>query len=187
MKIGVLALQGAVKPHLVKLKSLGVEGVQVRKPEHLQGLSGIIIPGGESSTFIHLLKLNHLWEPLIEFAKQKPTWGICAGAILLSSEVRSPEQEALGLLPIRATRNAYGRQLESFIDDLIWEKTHEKVEGVFIRAPKLTALDESVKVLATYGEEPVMLEKDHLLVSAFHPELTDSPLMHEYFINKCHG
>lgn len=192
MKVGILALQGAVQPHEEKLKALGVESLQVRYPEQLAELDGIILPGGESTTMIHLLKLNQLWNPLKEFVQNKPTWGICAGSILLAETVTHPAQESLAAIKITVERNAYGRQNESFIDVLVptseWEKfspATKPVEGVFIRAPKIKNLTSEIKIIFEHNQEPVMVQKGKCLASTFHPELTDSNLIHEYFLSLC--
>lgn len=188
MKIGILALQGAVTPHAEKLAELGAEPVEVRTPADLVGLRGIILPGGESSSMIKLLKLNRLWEPLAEFAAHHPTWGVCAGAILLASEVSHPVQESLAKLDIAVSRNAFGRQNESFIDQL--EPTNdwlddESLEGVFIRAPRITKVTGGAKTLLAWRAEPVMVEQGHLMASTFHPELSAGTKIHAYFLKKC--
>lgn len=187
MKIGILALQGAVEPHAEKLKALGAEVVRVRVPEQLEGLSGIVLPGGESTTMLHLLALNHLWEPLKKFVAQKPTFGVCAGAILLAEEVSHPAQVSLGALPISVERNSYGRQGESFIAPL--EATTEwsgpAVEGVFIRAPRLSRVGTGARVLFRQGGDPVLVEYRNVLAGSFHPELTEGLTLHAYFLKKC--
>lgn len=188
MKIGVLALQGAVTPHLEKLALLGTEPVEVRTPQDLCDLRGIILPGGESTSMIHLLQLNELWEPLANFVSSSPAWGVCAGAILLARKVLHPEQRSFGKIDITVSRNAYGRQINSFIDAL--SPTQEwidasPIEGVFIRAPKITTVASTARVLFRWNAEPVMVEQDHLLVSTFHPELSDHTKLHAYFLKKC--
>lgn len=186
--VGILALQGAVSPHEEKLRSLGVLTIQVRKPEHLLGLGGIILPGGESTAMIHLLKLNGLWEPLKKFVKTTPTWGVCAGSILLAKHVLNPSQESLETMEIEVERNAFGRQTESFISPVqptsAWDG-REPIEGIFIRAPRIRKTFGSTRVLFTLKDEPVMVEAEHLLVTTFHPELTESNLIHQYFLKKC--
>lgn len=192
MKVGILALQGAVQPHEEKLKKLGVEPVRVLYPEQLKDINGIILPGGESTTMIHLLKLNELWSPLKEFVKSEATWGICAGSILLANRVTNPSQESLEALDITVERNAYGRQNESFVDSLVptevWNnfaKTSTPVEGVFIRAPKIKTMGTGVRVVFSHNNDSVMVQKDKCLASTFHPELTQSTLIHEYFLSFC--
>jgi pyridoxal 5'-phosphate synthase pdxT subunit len=194
MKIGILALQGAIQPHVNKLRSLAVEPIEVRNPSDLEGLSGIILPGGESTTMLHVLQLNQLFDPLARFVRERPTLGLCAGLILLAEKVGSPSQKSFQVLPVEVTRNAYGRQIDSFIAPLeptqLFVQTGaiqagEKIEGVFIRAPKVTDHAKRTSVLLTYQDEPVMLEFGHLLGATFHPELTASLTIHRYFINKC--
>lgn len=192
MKVGILALQGAVQPHEEKLKQLGVESVQVRYPEQLKDICGIILPGGESTAMIHLLKLNQLWLSLKEFATTMPTWGICAGSILLAQKVTNPVQESLEILDVEIERNSYGRQNESFIDTLSGSSSWKQfsletgpIEGVFIRAPKIKNLANDIEVIFTHNNEPVMIKKNQCLASTFHPELTNSTLIHEYFLKLC--
>lgn len=188
MKIGLLALQGAVEPHRQKLERLGVEPVEVRHPSDLSGLAGIILPGGESTTMIHLLKLHDLWMPLAGFASERPAWGICAGAILLASRVTGPEQVSLGLFDVWAERNAYGRQKESFIAPLDAEPgSPGPFEGIFIRAPRFRDLGLSAQVVYRFRGEPVMATQDHLWITSFHPELTPRADLHERFVSFCRG
>lgn len=187
IQVGILALQGAVEPHVRHLERVGAEVVRVRKPEHLKGLSGIVLPGGESTTMLHLLHLNRLWNPLKEFLADKPALGVCAGAILLANEVSHPVQESLGLVDLKVCRNAFGRQVDSFEATLT--KTDnwpgETIDGIFIRAPKFLRVGPEAKVLFTYEGEPVMVEQGKILAASFHPELTESLAVHHYFITKC--
>jgi 5'-phosphate synthase pdxT subunit len=190
-KIGILALQGAVLPHIEKLAKLGADAIEVRYPEDLEKISGIILPGGESSTMLHLIELNQLWNPLTQFFQNKPAWGICAGSILLAKKVSHPVQKSFGVVDIEVERNAYGRQNESFIEPLSptshWFNANP-FEGIFIRAPKIKSLSSQVKPLFMHEKEVVMAEQEMHLVSTFHPELTESTLLHEYFLKKCnHG
>jgi pyridoxal 5'-phosphate synthase pdxT subunit len=190
VKVGILALQGAVEPHVAKLESLGIQSVEVRNESDLTGLSGIILPGGESTTMLHLLRLNSLYEPLAKFVSQRPTFGLCAGVILLANKVTSPAQESLGAMPIEVARNAYGRQLDSFVSYLeptehFPESNGKPVEGVFIRAPRILSQESGVRILLRHKSEPVMVEYGHILGATFHPELTESTVVHQYFINKC--
>lgn len=192
MKIGILSLQGAIEQHEQKLLSLNAVPMRIKHAEDLEEISGIILPGGESTTMVHLLKLQGLWEPLREFTKTQPCLGICAGAILLASQVSSPHQESLGTMNIKVRRNAYGRQINSFISPLkstdYW-KGPDTVEGVFIRAPRISTIQNGVKSLLRYHQDDVLLEQENLLAAAFHPELSDSCSVHEYFLRKCqkHG
>ncbi len=187
LPVGILALQGAVEPHVRHLERVGAEVVRVRKPEHLQGLCGIILPGGESTTMLHLLHVNQLWEPLKAFLQSKPSLGVCAGAILLAKAVSHPAQESLGLMDIHVERNAFGRQVDSFEATL--DKTDhwpgETIEGVFIRAPRFTGVGDRTRTLFHYKGEPVMVEQGKCLAASFHPELTESLAVHHYFITKC--
>ena len=185
MKIGILALQGAVQPHQEKLRELGIDAPEVRRREDLAGVDGIILPGGESSTMLKLLNINQMWDDFRSFVAEKPAWGICAGAILLAKHVSNPEQESLGAIDMDVERNAYGRQLDSFITD------HMQIdkafpdgagqEGVFIRAPRFTRLGPSVQTLITCRNDPVMVTSGHILASAFHPELSPGYRVHKYF------
>ncbi len=190
MKIGVLALQGAVQAHASVLEKLGIESVAVRRASDLSSLSGIILPGGESTTMIHLLKLNALWEPLKDFIETRPTWGVCAGSILLAKEVAHPAQVSFGVMDISVERNAFGRQNESFISALRptqhWPQD-EPLEGIFIRAPRIRKLGPSVRTLLEWHDESVMVEEAHLLASTFHPELTEQVSVHQYFIERCNN
>ena len=188
MRIGILALQGAVSPHVEKLKGLGASPAEVRVASDLDALDGIILPGGESTTMIHLLHLNQLWDPLKRFVARKPTWGVCAGAILLAKKVSHPRQASLEAMEMDIERNAFGRQKESFIAPLVpvtddWSP----MEGVFIRAPRIRKLDSCVRILFKWKDEPVMVEQLHYTATTFHPELTDNPKIHEYFLKRCQG
>lgn len=192
MVVGILALQGAVEPHEAKLKALGVSSLQVRTPSDLARVQGLILPGGESTAMIHIAGLNHLWEPLKEFVKEKPAWGICAGLILLANKVSHPAQSSLAALDIAVERNGYGRQIDSFISSLdktqYWkEDSGEPISGVFIRAPIIRELGSSVKPLLRHNDEIVMVEQGNLMGTSFHPELTHSTVIHRLFLNKLTG
>jgi 5'-phosphate synthase pdxT subunit len=180
MKIGVLALQGDFDAHRRRLKELGAEVVLVKKPEQFDGIDGLVIPGGESSTFLKLLGEDG-FARLKEFARAKPTFGTCAGAILLASEVENPKQAGLGALDITIRRNAYGRQLDSSIREGRLGK--DPIEMVFIRAPKIERMGDGVEVVATEGNDPVMVRKGKTLAATFHPELSDDPRVHQYFLD----
>jgi pyridoxal 5'-phosphate synthase pdxT subunit len=187
VKVGILALQGATQPHARHLERVGAEVVWVRKPDHLVGLAGIILPGGESSAMIHLLKLNRVWEPLKAFAQEKPVFGVCAGAILLASRVTHPEQDSLHAIELEVARNAFGRQVDSFIAPLVPtpDSPLTSFDGVFIRAPRFTKVGASAKVLLQYQGEPVMVEQGKCLAASFHPELTENIAIHHYFVTQC--
>ena len=187
MVVGILALQGAVKPHELKFKALGVETLQVRTPAELTKVDGIVLPGGESTAMIHIAKRNQIWEPLKLFVNTKPAWGICAGAILLAKTVSHPAQDSLGVLDVLVQRNAYGRQIDSFIGALAptehWPEEAGSVSGVFIRAPIFRDIGAGVKPLLRHKDQVVMVEQENLIASTFHPELTESTRIHHYFVN----
>jgi 5'-phosphate synthase pdxT subunit len=188
MKIGVLALQGDFDAHRHRLEELGAEVVMVKKPEQLNQIDGLIIPGGESGTFLKLLgEEGFAW--LKDFVRDKPTFGTCAGCILLASEVENPKQNGLGALDITVRRNAYGRQIDSSIRE--GRFLGEPIEMVFIRAPKIERVGPDVEVIATEGNNdneddtaiPVLVRKDKTLAATFHPELSDDPRIHQYFLD----
>src|SRR6267143_1921767 len=184
VRIGVLALQGDFDRHAKALARCGVEAVEVRKPEQLADVDGLIMPGGESTT---LLKLIDEWGfvPALEkfHAEGRPIFGTCAGLILLARDVESPKQFSLGFIDVGVERNAYGRQRESFEarGTATLEGRTAPVEMVFIRAPRIRRVGAGVETLARHREEPVMARQGSILVATFHPELTDDPAVHEYF------
>jgi len=188
MKIGVLALQGDFAEHIVMLKKLRVDAVEVRLPEHLKGLDGLIIPGGESTTIGKLATDFGLIEPLREFGKQHAIWGTCAGAIFLSRDARR-DQPLLGLMDIKVERNAFGRQVESFEADLDVPELEQATgrdgpyHAVFIRAPIIASVGEDAKVLASTPDRKIVAaQQGHFLATSFHPELTHDTRFHEYFL-----
>ncbi|HYL36984.1 MAG TPA: pyridoxal 5'-phosphate synthase glutaminase subunit PdxT [Bryobacteraceae bacterium] len=183
-RIGVLALQGDFQAHERALKRVGAEAVEVRAPEDLRNLDGLIIPGGESSTMLKLLEEEKLIEPLREFGRRRPIFGTCAGAILLASEVENPSQASLGLMDMTVERNAYGRQLDSRIARLQPVSLEGDLEAVFIRAPIIRRVGQQAKVLASYHGDPVLVEQGRHLAATFHPELTEDPRVHLIFLNK---
>jgi 5'-phosphate synthase pdxT subunit len=185
MKIGVLALQGDFDAHRKRLEELGAEVVLVKKPEQLDEIEGLVIPGGESGTFLRLLG-EAGFEKLKQFVRVKPTFGTCAGAILLASEVENPKQTGLGALDIRIRRNAYGRQIDSSIRQgkLIDGKSDESpIEMVFIRAPKIERVGPGVEVIATEGSDPVAVRQGRVMAATFHPELSDDTRVHRAFLD----
>jgi len=188
VKIGVLALQGDFDAHRRRLEELGAEVVLVKKPEQLDGLDGLVIPGGESGTFLKLLG-EEGFEKLKQFVHAKPTFGTCAGAILLATEVENPSQKGLGALNIRIRRNAYGRQIDSSIREgrLVSESGESPLEMVFIRAPKIEHVGQGVEILATEGEDktPVAVRQGRVMAATFHPELSDDPRIHQTFLDLC--
>ena len=185
VKIGVLALQGAFIEHEKMLNQLGAQTAQVRLPEHLDNLDGLVIPGGESTTIGKLATTYGLIDPLRDFARRKPTWGTCAGMIFLAKDIGNDRQPILGLMDVAVQRNAFGRQLESFEVDLdISVLNGNPFHAVFIRAPVITAVQDNVDVLSALNESQIVAARQgHLLVTAFHPELTDDPRLHEYFLS----
>jgi len=180
MKIGVLALQGDFDAHRKRLQELGAEVVLVKKPEQLDAIDGLVIPGGESGTFLKLLGTAG-FEKLKQFVSTKPTFGTCAGAILLAKEVENPKQVGLGAIDIGIRRNAYGRQLDSSIRE--GEFGAAPIEMVFIRAPKIERVGSAVKVLATEGDDPVVVRQDRVMAATFHPELSDDTRVHQAFVD----
>lgn len=182
MRAGVLALQGAITPHLQMLDKLGVDGVRVTGPEHLPGIERIILPGGESTTILKLLDRAGLWDDLVSFCRSNPVWGTCAGAILLAKEVYHPAQRSFKVMDISAERNAYGSQRESFKIPLRTNFLEREIEVDFIRAPRLRPLTSNVSVLAEHEGDSVLLRQGNLLVSAFHSELGADTSLHEYFL-----
>jgi 5'-phosphate synthase pdxT subunit len=189
-RVGVLALQGDFEAHQNALSRAGAETVQVRTPDDLNQVDGLVIPGGESTTMLRLLDATGMKEPLREFGRHKPMFGTCAGAILLASEVSHPEQESLNLLDIGVQRNGYGRQLDSRVVQVSPEAgslSDKDFEAVFIRAPIIRRVGEGARVLARYNGDPVLVEEGKHLVATFHPELTGDTRVHELFLSKIEG
>ena len=174
MRVGVLAVQGDFREHAAVLRRLGADVVEVRTPGQLDGLDGLVVPGGESTAIMRLARLYGLDEALREF--DRPVFGTCAGMILV-------DREHLGLADILVDRNAYGRQVASFEAELDVEGEDEPVRGVFIRAPRVREVGPDVEVLAKLDGEPVLLRDGNVLVAAFHPELTDDTRVHELFLD----
>ncbi len=180
MRIGVLALQGDFDAHRRRLEELGADVVLVKKPEQLDDIDGLVIPGGESGTFLKLLGADG-FAKLKEFVRLKPTFGTCAGAILLAAEVENPKQAGLGALDIRIRRNAYGRQIDSSIrQGLLGDSP---LEMVFIRAPKIEHVGPGVEVIATEGTDPVAVRQGRAMAATFHPELSDDTRVHQAFLD----
>lgn len=187
MKIGILALQGDFIEHIQALARIGVEAVEVRLPEHLEGLSGLIIPGGESTTIGKLAEAYHLMEPLRAFGRERAIWGTCAGAIFLSKDTQR-DQPLLGLMDIVVERNAFGRQVDSFISPLnvpCLQKPGQEVvpfPAVFIRAPIIQSVSGKAQTLAALPDGRIVAaQQGWLLATAFHPELTHDDRFHAYF------
>jgi 5'-phosphate synthase pdxT subunit len=181
MKIGVLALQGDFDAHHKRLEELGAEVVLVRKPEQLDEVEALVIPGGESSTFLKLLGEEGL-EKLKEFVRAKPTFGTCAGAILLANQVENPHQPGLGALDITIRRNAYGRQIDSSIREGQMTPGGDPLEMVFIRAPRIERVGKDVEVLARESDDPVLVRQGRTMAATFHPELSEDKRVHAAFL-----
>jgi pyridoxal 5'-phosphate synthase pdxT subunit len=177
--VGVLALQGDFEAHRKALEHAGAEAVEVRTKAELDSVDGLVIPGGESTTMLKLLRLENLFDDIREFGQTKPIFGTCAGAILLARHVTNPEQESFGLMDIEVERNAYGRQLDSRV-----VKLDGDVEAVFIRAPIIRGTGPGVKVLKSYGGTPVLAEQGLHMVATFHPELSSNSSIHGLFLDK---
>jgi 5'-phosphate synthase pdxT subunit len=180
MTIGVLALQGDFDAHRRRLLELGANVVLVKKPEQLDQIDGLVIPGGESGTFLKLLG-EEGFAKLKDFVHAKPTFGTCAGAILLATEIENPKQAGLGALNISIRRNAYGRQIDSSIRE--GKLGDSPLEMVFIRAPKIERVGEGVEVIATEGADPVAVRQGRTMAATFHPELSDDRRVHQAFLD----
>ena len=172
-RIGVLAVQGNFREHTVMLRRLGADVVEVRRPEQLAGLDGLVVPGGESTAIQRLMRVGDLEEPVSEF--QGPLFGTCAGMILF-------DRSHLGLLDVEVARNAFGRQVASFEADVELEGEDEPLKGVFIRAPRVAEMGEDVEVIGRLDGEPVLVREGRVLAASFHPELTDDARVHERFL-----
>lgn len=183
MKIGVLALQGAFIEHIHILRELGVEAVEVRLPEDLEGLDGLIIPGGESTTIGKLADTFDLTGPLRDFAADNPVWGTCAGMIFMAKDI-GRDQPLLGVMDVVVERNAFGRQVDSFITPIeVSEFDSKPFPAVFIRGPRLVEAHGDAHIIARLADgTPVAAQEGHWLVTSFHPELTGDPRFHEFFL-----
>jgi len=182
MTIGVLAIQGDYAAHKARLEQLGAEVTLVRKPEQLDAIDGIVIPGGESSTFLNFLAERGFLEKLRDFVSTKPTFGTCAGAILLAKQVENPPQQSLAAMDIRIRRNAYGRQIDSSIREAQTKLGDKPLEMVFIRAPKIVGTGKGVEILATAGDDPVLVRQGKIMAATFHPELSEDTRVHQEFV-----
>jgi 5'-phosphate synthase pdxT subunit len=181
--IGILALQGAFDAHARMLHSLGAKTLLVRKPSQLALIDGLVIPGGESSTFLKHLELAGFFDALSTFAQTKPTFGTCAGVILMARTVLSPAQKSLGTLDVTVERNAYGRQNDSRILEAETTLPGGPIEMVYIRAPRITEMGPGVEALAEREGSPTLVRQGHLLAATFHPELSHDPRVHQLFLN----
>jgi 5'-phosphate synthase pdxT subunit len=182
-RIGVLAIQGDYAAHSEALMEAGTDPVEIRNPEELGTLDGLILPGGESTTILKFLERRNLFDSIKDFAATRPVFGTCAGAILLAREVRHPAQRSLGLLDATVERNAYGRQIDSTILTEPTTLPGGPLEMVFIRAPRITATGPDVDVLARREEFPVLVRQGHLLAATFHPELSHDRRVHRLFVD----
>jgi 5'-phosphate synthase pdxT subunit len=190
VNVGILGVQGAIEPHEERLDELGIPHLRVTEPLHLEQIDAIILPGGESTTMLKLLNSRQLFEPLKDFCLHHPVWGICAGAILLAKEVINPAQQSLGVIDIRAERNSYGSQLDSFsgaVDPV--EPLKEAMEVDFIRAPRFFPISETatklqrVQPIYTYQGTPVGFVQGRCMVTAFHTELRQNYILHKHLLS----
>jgi pyridoxal 5'-phosphate synthase pdxT subunit len=184
VKIGILAVQGDFEAHSAMLHALGVETVEVRTPEDLQGCAGLILPGGESTTQLQFLQEEGLYDAIQNFAREGGAiFGTCAGAILLATEVTNPKQDSLGLLEMTVQRNGYGRQIASDVVTGPTKLKNEPLEMVFIRGPIIERVGKGVEVLAEYAGKPALVKKNRIMAAAFHPELSDDSTVHRVFLD----
>lgn len=186
MRIGVLSIQGDFEKHLQMCELLDADAFPVKTPTELSTCDGLIMPGGESTTFVNLLHKHGLWDEVKLFAQIKPVFGTCAGLIVLANRIEKNQIETLGAIDIKIARNAYGRQVDSFIDNvkIDFGDGPFDFEGVFIRAPRILRLGSGVRAFGWHGDDVVLAEQDNILVATFHPELTSDARIHEYFLNK---
>jgi 5'-phosphate synthase pdxT subunit len=186
IKIGILALQGDFKEHRQALARLGVDNIEVKLSRDLDDIGGLILPGGESTTILKLMQMYELYDKLKSMGKDGfPMYGTCAGTIVLSRKSNLLKVDPLGLIDIGVERNAYGSQKFSFEEDIYFEKIGVSVPGIFIRAPKIVDVGDGVEVLGkTEAGDPVIAQQDNILVSTFHPELSESVDVHRYFVEK---
>jgi len=182
-RIGVLALQGDFYRHVQSLEKLQIQSKAVRWPDDLSHCDALILPGGESTTFMNLMDRTGLTEAIMEFGRTKPLMGTCAGLIVLSTHIVNNHIEPLGLIDMKVERNAYGRQIDSFSDTIQIPTFSEKqeYEGVFIRAPKILSLGDGTEALGFHSKQVVMARNERVLVATFHPELTRDHRIHDYF------
>lgn len=186
LMVGVLALQGAFAKHIEVIKSLGITAKEVRYPKDLEECNGLIIPGGESTTMTKQMEVVGLREKIISFAARKPIFGTCAGLILMSREVQGNSIIPFGVLDVAVERNAFGRQADSFRADIeinLPQMRMKSVPAFFIRAPRIRECGSEVKVLARYEDEPILIQQGFHLGATFHPELSNDPTIHKYFLS----
>ena len=186
-RIGVLAIQGNFASHAQALTEAGAGPVEIRKPEELAGLDGVVLPGGESTTMLRFLEKRHFFETLQQYCATKPVFGTCAGAILLAREVINPPQRSLGLLDAIVERNAYGRQVDSLLRTAETALPGGPLEMVFIRAPRIVEAGPQVEVLARRDGSPVLVRQGHVMAATFHPELSRDRRVHRLFVETVAG
>lgn len=187
IKVGVLGIQGAYLKHAAMIKSLGADAVIVKYAEQLQEIQGLILPGGESTTITKVMGYRLNFEDILDFGKTNPIFGTCAGLILLGNHASDPRVTQFNLLNVSVERNAYGSQINSFTDDIELSFSPEKpFHAVYIRAPRIQSVAEDISILATQNSQPVLVENTLHLGATFHPELTNDPRVHQYFLNKIH-
>ena len=185
LTIGVVALQGSFAKHAFSMGKLGIKCRAVREPEDLKLIDALILPGGESTAMTLLLEEEGLWEPMNEILETMPVFGTCAGAILLGQQIDDERVRCFNKIDYIAERNAYGRQIESFKTSLIIPSMLDHdFNAIFIRAPKFREIKPSVQSLAVFGADPVLMRQDNVLVASFHPELTEDPGIHKYFVDE---
>ena len=182
-RIGVLAIQGDYAAHAAALSETGAEPCEIRKPDQLSALDGLILPGGESTTMLKFLLKNGFLEALEEFSRRKPVFGTCAGAILLAREVRNPSQRSLGVLDAVVERNAYGRQIDSTILTAETELPGGPLEMVFIRAPRIVSIGPEIQILARRDGAPTLVRQGIVMAATFHPELSLDRRVHQLFVS----
>jgi pyridoxal 5'-phosphate synthase pdxT subunit len=186
-RIGVLAIQGDFAAHAQALREAGADAVEVRTPAQLEGLDGLILPGGESTTFLKFLERDGLLESLQRFVEQKPAFGTCAGCILLARNVSHPAQQSLAVMDISVERNAYGRQIDSAIQTGETKLPGGPLEMVYIRAPRIASVGPAVEVMAERDGSPVLVRQGRLLAATFHPELSSDRRVHKFFVDMVLG
>jgi 5'-phosphate synthase pdxT subunit len=186
-RIGVLAIQGDFAAHAQALREAGADALEVRTPAQLEGLDGLILPGGESTTFLKFLERDGLLESLQRFVEQKPVFGTCAGCILLARNVSHPAQQSLAVMDISVERNAYGRQIDSAIQTGETRLPGGPLEMVYIRAPRIASVGPGVEVLAERDGFPVLVRQGKLLAATFHPELSSDRRVHQLFVDMVRG
>ena len=184
MEVGVLCLQGGYQKHIQILSEIGVKAKKVRYEDDLENIDGLILPGGESSTLSKLIEKQNLYGKILKYLKEKPVYGTCAGLILMSNNIANNSSvKTFNALDLTVSKNGWGRQVDSFIEDIKIDMFNEKFKAVFIRAPKIVKSSSSLEVLSSFMDTPIMVKSEKLLATTFHPELTQDTRIHEYFID----